>query len=152
MPLKSHCYHQANKCGRQEGHAKSFRFLLYSWSFLTSERSLFEDQIETFLLFIQWVVFVRYSRFLRPKRPSLYLSGFILTSFLKGCFVFFPHNTLILRTPREAFDYLRQDQRVFCIVNKSLYKDLDKVRGISYIIEEEGGKLIISNRGRLMKE
>jgi hypothetical protein len=104
MPLKFHCYHQANKCGRQEGRAKSFRFLLYSWPFLTLERSLFEDQIEAFPLFIQWVVFVstrnfaslnsgcnlnRYSCFLRPKRPPLYLSGFILISFLKGCFCIF---------------------------------------------------------------
>ena len=53
---------------------------------------------------------------------------------------------LLLRTPGEAFDFLRQDQRVYCIVNKRLYKDLDRVREISHIIEEEGGKLIISNR------
>ena len=52
----------------------------------------------------------------------------------------------ILRTPRETIDFLSQDKRVFCIVNKSLYTDLDKVKKISYIIDEEGGKLIISNR------
>ena len=52
----------------------------------------------------------------------------------------------ILRTPRETIDFLSQDKRVFCIVNKGLYTDLDKVKKVSYIIDEQGGKLIISNR------
>jgi len=52
----------------------------------------------------------------------------------------------ILRTPKETIDFLSQDKRVFCIVNKGLYADLDKVKKISYIIDEQGGKLIISNR------
>jgi hypothetical protein len=52
----------------------------------------------------------------------------------------------ILRTPKEAIEFLNSDQRVFCIVNKSLYHDLDKVKKMSYIIDEDGGKLIISNR------
>jgi 4-amino-4-deoxy-L-arabinose transferase-like glycosyltransferase len=53
---------------------------------------------------------------------------------------------LILRTPNETTDFLSQDKRVFCIVNKNLYRDLDKVKKMSYIIGEDGGKLIISNR------
>ncbi len=53
---------------------------------------------------------------------------------------------LILRTPKETADFLSQDKRVFCIVNKSVYMDLDKVKNMSYIIGEDGGKLIISNR------
>jgi 4-amino-4-deoxy-L-arabinose transferase-like glycosyltransferase len=52
----------------------------------------------------------------------------------------------ILRTPQETIDFLSQDKKVFCIVNRSLYRDLDKVKKMSYIIGEEGGKLIISNR------
>ena len=52
----------------------------------------------------------------------------------------------ILRTPKEMIDFLSSDKKVYCIVNKSLYNDLDKVRRMSYIIDEEGGNLIISNR------
>ena len=52
----------------------------------------------------------------------------------------------ILRTPKETIDFLGSDQKVYCVVNKSLYNDLDIVRKMSYIIDEEGGKLIISNR------
>jgi 4-amino-4-deoxy-L-arabinose transferase-like glycosyltransferase len=66
---------------------------------------------------------------------------------VKDTALFYTHRkALILRTPKEAADFLGSDQRVFCIVNKSLYKDLDKIRRISYIIDEDGGKLIISNR------
>ena len=53
---------------------------------------------------------------------------------------------LILRPPKEMTDFLSQDKRVFCIVNKSLYMGLDNVKKMSYIIGEDGGKLIISNR------
>jgi hypothetical protein len=41
---------------------------------------------------------------------------------------------------------MNSDQRVDCILTKSLYKDLDKIGRVSYINEEDGGKLIISNR------
>ena len=53
---------------------------------------------------------------------------------------------LILRTPKEVIHFLSSGKRVFCIVNKSLYNDLEKVREMSYIVEEDGGKLIISNQ------
>jgi 4-amino-4-deoxy-L-arabinose transferase-like glycosyltransferase len=53
---------------------------------------------------------------------------------------------LVLRTPREMIHFLMSDKRVFCIVDKTLYKDLDELKKISYIIEESGGKLIISNQ------
>jgi hypothetical protein len=56
--------------------------------------------------------------------------------FLKHLLHFLGNSTLVMNP----------DQRVLCILAKSFYKDLDKIGRVSYIIEEDRGKLIISNR------
>jgi 4-amino-4-deoxy-L-arabinose transferase-like glycosyltransferase len=116
--------------------------------------------VAAFFLLVDWAVLPTLNPYFTTKGLALKLDQWVppgeklafINSVKEAALFYTDRRALILRTPKEAFDYLRQDQRVFCIVNKSLYKDLDKARGISYIIEEEGGKLIISNRGGSMKE
>ena len=105
-------------------------------------------------LFAEWTILPALTPFLSTKGLGQKLDQMVppgeklvfINSVKETALFYTNRRALVLRTPREVIQFLSSDKRVFCIVNKSLYKDLDKVRGISYIIEEEGGKVIISNR------
>jgi 4-amino-4-deoxy-L-arabinose transferase-like glycosyltransferase len=58
---------------------------------------------------------------------------------------------IVLKTPKEMLDFLDSEKKVFCIIPKKDYQRLDefeKISNRSHIVEEEGGKLIISNNIR----
>jgi hypothetical protein len=49
-------------------------------------------------------------------------------------------------SPGNSTVVMNSDKRVLFILTQSLYKDLDKIGRISYIIDEDGRELISSNR------
>ena len=112
------------------------------------------------LLFVEWAILPALTPFLSTKGLGQKLDQMVppgeklafINSVKETALFYTNRRALVLRTPSEVIHFLSSDKRVFCIVNRSLYKDSDKIKEISHIIEEEGGKLIISNRGRSMKE
>ncbi|MBW2056592.1 MAG: glycosyltransferase family 39 protein [Deltaproteobacteria bacterium] len=53
---------------------------------------------------------------------------------------------LVLDTPQQLMDYLASPKRVFCIIEKESLDELEKLGQMPYVIDQEGDKLIISNR------
>ena len=53
---------------------------------------------------------------------------------------------LLLTTRKELTGFLTSENRVFCVIRKSLIEDDERWRRMAYIIAEEGHKAIVSNR------
>jgi len=53
---------------------------------------------------------------------------------------------IVLRTPKELKNVLRLNERVFCIIRRSFFEKDEELRRMAYIIDEEGHKVLISNR------
>ena len=43
-------------------------------------------------------------------------------------------------------DFLGSDERVFCVIRRSLIENDEKLRPLAHIIDQAGHKVIISNR------
>ncbi len=52
----------------------------------------------------------------------------------------------LINTRKELTAFLGSNERVFCVIRKSLIENDEKWRQMAYIIDEEGHKAIISNR------
>ena len=52
----------------------------------------------------------------------------------------------------ELRNFLASEKEVFCVINKKLYKDLNDLEKISHIVDQEGGKLIITNYRRILPD
>jgi len=50
---------------------------------------------------------------------------------------------IVLRTPNALSEYLNSPQRVFCVITK---KRLEHLESMPYVVEQQGDKLLISNR------
>ena len=53
---------------------------------------------------------------------------------------------LLLTTRKELMNFLGSDERVFCVIRRSLIENDEKLRPLAHIIDQEGHKVIISNR------
>lgn len=57
---------------------------------------------------------------------------------------------LLLTTRKELTSFLGSDERVFCVIRRSLIERLietdDKLRGMVHVIDQEGHKAIVSNK------
>jgi len=53
---------------------------------------------------------------------------------------------ILLTTRKEMMDFLGSDERVFCVIRRSLIENDEKLRPLAHIIDESGHKVIISNR------
>ena len=53
---------------------------------------------------------------------------------------------LLLTTRKELIDFLGSDKRVFCVIRRSLIESDEKLRQMAYMIDQEGHKVIISNK------
>ena len=53
---------------------------------------------------------------------------------------------ILLTTRKELMSFLGSDKRVFCVIRRSLIEQDDKLRPLAHIIDQEGHKVIISNR------
>ena len=53
---------------------------------------------------------------------------------------------LLLTTRKELMDFLGSDERVFCVIRRSLVESDSRLREMAHIIDQEGHKVIISNR------
>jgi 4-amino-4-deoxy-L-arabinose transferase-like glycosyltransferase len=53
---------------------------------------------------------------------------------------------LILNTRKELMDFLGSNERVFCIIKRSLFESDEKFGQMAYVIDQEGHKVILSNK------
>jgi 4-amino-4-deoxy-L-arabinose transferase-like glycosyltransferase len=53
---------------------------------------------------------------------------------------------LILNTRKELMTFLGSNERVFCIIKRNLFESDEKFGQMAYIIDQEGHKVIISNK------
>jgi len=56
---------------------------------------------------------------------------------------------LLLIVPQQLRDYLASEKRVFCVIDRRSFERLGRTEKIAYVIDQEGGKLIISNKKSL---
>jgi len=71
----------------------------------------------------------------------------VLCRSLEGGALFYTdRRILLLRTSAEVRNFLDSDKRVYCMIQRSDYNRLDYVREASTIIDQQGDKLIISNK------
>jgi 4-amino-4-deoxy-L-arabinose transferase-like glycosyltransferase len=52
----------------------------------------------------------------------------------------------VLKSYDQLIDYLGSDRRVFCIIDRDRFERLEKLKHIGYVLREERGKLLISNK------
>jgi len=105
-------------------------------------------------LFVEWSILPTLNATLGTKQLSLKLDRIVppgeklvFIKDLQDTALFYTNRRArVLKTPGEVIGFLGSEKRVFCIVEKRLYEQLDEVRKRSYVIEEDGGKLIISNQ------
>jgi 4-amino-4-deoxy-L-arabinose transferase-like glycosyltransferase len=122
------------------------RLMASFWTIAGTAVSLF--------LFVEWAILPSLTPFLSTKGLGQKLDQMVppgeklafINSVKETALFYTNRRALVLRNPSEVIQFLSSDKRVFCIVNRSLYKDSDKIKELSHIIEEEGGKLMISNR------
>jgi 4-amino-4-deoxy-L-arabinose transferase-like glycosyltransferase len=66
---------------------------------------------------------------------------------LEGAGLFYTdRRALVLKTPQELKRYLSSDQRVFCMISRNWYYEVDGLQQMSTIVASQGYKLIISNK------
>jgi 4-amino-4-deoxy-L-arabinose transferase-like glycosyltransferase len=53
---------------------------------------------------------------------------------------------IVFRTPQELKDYLASERRVFCVIEKEHYRRLENLEKMTYVLGQEGRKLLISNK------
>ena len=53
---------------------------------------------------------------------------------------------LILNTRKELMTFLGSNERVFCIIKRSLFESDEKFGQMAYVIDQEGHKVILSNK------
>ena len=53
---------------------------------------------------------------------------------------------VLLTTRKELINFLGSDERVYCVIRRSLIEQDERLRQIAHIIDREGHKVIISNR------
>ncbi len=54
----------------------------------------------------------------------------------------------VLESEQQLLDYLASDKRALCVIEKEQYEQLERVAKSSYVLGEEGNKLLVSNRPR----
>ncbi len=71
----------------------------------------------------------------------------VLCRTLEGGALFYTdRRILVLRTAAEVRNFLDSDKRLYCMIQRRDYDRLDYVREASTIIDQQGDKLIISNK------
>jgi 4-amino-4-deoxy-L-arabinose transferase-like glycosyltransferase len=53
----------------------------------------------------------------------------------------------VLLSPEQLTDFMKSDKRVFCILDKRYYEGIENGKGKIVVLDTEGTKLLISNRG-----
>jgi hypothetical protein len=66
---------------------------------------------------------------------------------LEGAGLFYTdRRALVLRTSEELKRYLSSERRVYCMISRNWYYEVDGLQQMSTIVASQGNKLIISNR------
>ena len=53
---------------------------------------------------------------------------------------------IVLSAPQQLKDFLASDRRVFCVIDSVDLERLEAVKDMTYVLDKEGSKLLVSNR------
>jgi 4-amino-4-deoxy-L-arabinose transferase-like glycosyltransferase len=106
------------------------------------------------ILFVLWVVVPLMNPYRSTKGFALKLDRMlppgeklVFGRVLRDSALFYTNRKAILLTTRkEMMNFLGSEGRVFCVIRRSLVENDEKLRPLAHIIDQEGHKVIISNK------
>ncbi|HSB06605.1 MAG TPA: glycosyltransferase family 39 protein [Thermodesulfobacteriota bacterium] len=106
------------------------------------------------ILFLDLMIVPSVDPYRSTKRLAQKLDGMlapgeklVFARVMRDSALFYTHRrALILNTRKELMNLLGSNERVFCIIKRNLFERDEKFGQMAYVIDQEGHKVIISNR------